>query len=71
MKQRLYIISVILQILLAGFVQGQLKPPIAPVEAWNDSINGFVRTDDYHWLRERSDPRVKDTWKPRTPTPIR
>jgi oligopeptidase B len=59
MKQRLYIISVILQILLAGFVQGQLKPPIAPVEAWNDSINGFVRTDDYHWLRERSDPRVK------------
>ncbi|MBI5806098.1 S9 family peptidase [candidate division TA06 bacterium] len=60
MNKRLYIISILLfQVLLAGLVLAQPKPPMAPVVAWSDSINGFVRSDDYHWLKERSDPRVK------------
>ena len=56
--KRLQIISTFL-IFMAGFVQAQPMPPAAPVVPWSDSINGFVRTDHYHWLRDRSDPRVK------------
>ncbi|HTY07993.1 MAG TPA: oligopeptidase B, partial [Candidatus Edwardsbacteria bacterium] len=35
-----------------------LVPPAAPQHAWQDSIHGYVRSDEYHWLRQRDNPEV-------------
>lgn len=45
-------------LLLAIAAYGQPRPPLAPQREWRDSIHGFVRQDEYHWLRERKDPEV-------------
>lgn len=45
-------------LLLAAAAYAQPKPPLAPQREWRDSIHGFVRQDEYHWLRERKDPEV-------------
>ena len=33
-------------------------PPVAPREAHDVSVHGDPRSDDYHWLRDRDDPRT-------------
>ena len=33
-------------------------PPVAPREAHDFSVHGDPRSDDYHWLRDRDDPRT-------------
>lgn len=36
----------------------QPKPPMATTRPWQDSIHGYVRHDEFHWLRNRNDPEV-------------
>lgn len=45
-------------ILLGATACAQPAPPVAPQRPWRDSIHGQVRSDEYHWLRERDDPEV-------------
>lgn len=45
-------------ILLGRTIVAQPAPPSAPQRLWQDSIHGYVRRDEYHWLRERKDPEV-------------
>jgi len=33
-------------------------PPVAAKHAWQESRHGEIVTDDYHWLREKSNPKV-------------
>ena len=33
-------------------------PPRAPREARDVSVHGDPRSDEYHWLRDRDDPRT-------------
>ncbi|WP_211462411.1 S9 family peptidase [Collimonas silvisoli] len=33
-------------------------PPIAAKQAWQETRHGEVVTDDYHWLREKTNPKV-------------
>ncbi|HEY2559011.1 MAG TPA: hypothetical protein VGI48_04795, partial [Caldimonas sp.] len=35
-------------------------PPRAPREARDVSVHGDRRIDEYHWLRNRDDPRTLD-----------
>ncbi|HET6778025.1 MAG TPA: S9 family peptidase [Gemmatimonadales bacterium] len=39
-------------------VESGLKPPVAPSNPWVSTVHGETRTDDYYWLRDRSDPCV-------------
>ncbi len=36
----------------------QPSPPVARTVDWTDSIHGYVRRDEYHWLKNRQDPEV-------------
>ncbi|MBV9891178.1 MAG: oligopeptidase B, partial [Rhizobacter sp.] len=36
----------------------EAAPPRAPVEARDVSVHGDPRSDEYHWLRDRDDPRT-------------
>ncbi len=45
-------------ILLGKIMIAQPVPPVAPQRPWRDSIHGYLRRDEYHWLRERKDPEV-------------
>ncbi|HVK31635.1 MAG TPA: oligopeptidase B, partial [Burkholderiaceae bacterium] len=38
-------------------------PPVAPRQPKDVSVHGERRIDDYHWLRDRDDPRVLDYLK--------
>ena len=35
-----------------------MKPPVAERIAYTQTVHGHTRTDDYHWLRDRNDPKV-------------
>jgi len=49
---------------LATFASPPLPaPPVAPREPKDVSVHGDRRIDDYHWLRDRDDPRVLDYLK--------
>jgi oligopeptidase B len=34
------------------------SPPVAPIIPKVDTLHGEIRTDNYFWLRHKSDPRV-------------
>ena len=51
----LLVFCIVFSVRFAG--GGQLAP-VAKTIAWQDSIHGYVRSDDYHWLRNRTDPDV-------------
>lgn len=36
----------------------EIKPPVADRVAHDDTTLGDIRTDSYHWLRDRDDPKV-------------
>src|SRR3990172_4899784 len=36
----------------------QMKPPVAERNSHTQILHGNTRTDDYHWLRDRNDPKV-------------
>ncbi|MBI1806893.1 MAG: oligopeptidase B, partial [Ignavibacteria bacterium] len=36
-----------------------VKPPVAKIIPKADTLHGDIRTDNYYWLRERSNPDVK------------
>lgn len=42
----------------SGQIDGQPAPPQAPQRFWRDSIHGHVRSDEFHWMRERNDPEL-------------
>ena len=47
-------------------------PPVAARKAHTTSIHGYTLTDDYFWLREKSESRGHQrTSRRRTPTPRR
>src|SRR2546423_4581628 len=35
-----------------------LSPPVATIKPRIDTIHGEVRTDNYYWIRNKSDPQV-------------
>ncbi|MCU0606717.1 MAG: S9 family peptidase [Candidatus Edwardsbacteria bacterium] len=43
---------------LALPLSAQINPPVAATVPWQDSIHGYVRNDEYHWLREKTNPEV-------------
>jgi oligopeptidase B len=50
--------AIFLGALLAVGAGAQSAPPAAKTVAWTDSIHGYVRRDEFHWLRDRDDPDV-------------
>jgi oligopeptidase B len=36
----------------------ELRPPVATVKPKIDTLHGEVRTDNYFWIREKSNPEV-------------
>lgn len=40
------------------FADDQIVPPIAPQIPYVDTLFGEIRTDPYHWLRDRENPEV-------------
>lgn len=55
MNRTIIILSLIL---LGRAIVAQPAPPVAPQRQWRDSLHGYVRQDEYSWLRERDDPQV-------------
>ncbi len=51
-------ISIFALALLAAGVCAQPIPPTASTIEWTDSIHGYLRRDEYHWLKNREDPEV-------------
>jgi oligopeptidase B len=45
--------------LLPRAAEGQAGPPLAKRVPKVDTLHGEVRRDDYHWLREKTNPEVK------------
>jgi len=43
---------------LLGCAPRAVRPPVAPVRSTNHTFHGHTRTDDYAWLRDRSNPKV-------------
>jgi oligopeptidase B len=49
----------IVAIALAGSLQAQdARPPVATIHPKIDTLHGEVRTDNYFWIRNKSDPQV-------------
>lgn len=45
-------------LLLSSVSAAQPLPPAAKMVPWQDSIHGYLRSDEYRWLRDRTDPEV-------------
>lgn len=45
-------------LLMGGTAEAQLQPPIAKVLPRVDTLFGDIRTDNYYWLREKTNPEV-------------
>lgn len=39
--------------------ESRLRPPAAATRPRRDVVHGAVRSDDYHWMRDRDDPAVR------------
>lgn len=50
-------------LIIATASLAQPAPPMAPQREWRDSIHGYVRHDEYRWLRDRDDPAVLEYLK--------
>ena len=37
-----------------------LSPPIAPTDRYETLVHGHTRVDDYFWMRQKDDPRVRE-----------
>jgi oligopeptidase B len=44
---------------LPGAAQSQGEPPAAKRIPWADTLHGEILRDDYHWLREKTNPEVR------------
>ncbi len=38
--------------------EDKLIPPIAPRSFWSDTIHGDIRLDEYHWMRQKTEPQT-------------
>ncbi|MEP7064456.1 MAG: S9 family peptidase [Gemmatimonadota bacterium] len=56
--QRLAVFSFALTSFIPGLAAQQPKPPVAQQIARVDTLHGDVRTDNYFWLREKTNPKV-------------
>ena len=56
--QRLTIVSLALAAIAPQLVSQQPKPPVAQQIARVDTLHGDVLTDNYFWLREKTNPKV-------------
>jgi len=54
------IITLLFAMPLAGFSQGGWNPPATAKKPVVDTLHGFLLTDDYRWLEDKSDPNVVD-----------
>src|SRR5207248_7964860 len=51
-------LSIVVGLFAPGVGAQDLKPPVATVKPKIDTLHGEVRTDNYFWIREKSNPEV-------------
>ena len=52
----------------SGLAAQDVTPPVATIRPRIDTLHGDVRTDNYFWIREKTNPQVMPTSTPRTRT---
>ncbi|AMP02593.1 prolyl oligopeptidase family protein [Collimonas pratensis] len=61
LQQRAHTLSVFILALMTTtptLAASSPTPPVAAKQAWQESRHGEIVTDDYHWLREKTNPKV-------------
>jgi len=56
MKKPLFLIALWLPFM--GFAQGTYHPPLTDKKPVVDTLHGFLLTDNYRWLEDKTDPKV-------------
>src|SRR3954469_1442784 len=56
----LTVLSIVVGFSAPGLAAQDLRPPVATVKPKVDTLHGEIRTDNYFWIREKTNPEVID-----------
>ena len=54
----LTVLSIVVGFSAPGLVAQDLRPPVATMKPKVDTLHGEIRTDNYFWIREKTNPDV-------------